>query len=81
MAARIVVTDHARLRWRQRAARRLGMQDLEGIVRSAWRRGAKARRSKRNERGERRVYMGWVFVFERGPGVVALLTVIPPPHG
>lgn len=78
---RLFVTAHARARWRQRAANRLGIRDVEAVARSAWRDGRPARHSRKNARGVRRVYMGWVFVFDTAPDAVALLTVIPPKHG
>lgn len=82
MSARpILVTDHARRRWFQRAAPRLGIRDVEAVARSAWQDGRPARHSQKNARGERRIYMGWVFVFSEGPDAVALLTVLPPKHG
>lgn len=81
MAPHIVVTAHARRRWSQRAAPRLGIRDVEAVARSAWQHGRPARHSRKNARGERRVYMGWVFVFDTAPDAVALLTVIPPKHG
>lgn len=78
---RVVVSAHARRRWRERAAQRLNLADIEAVARSAWQRGARTKRSLRNTKGVRRLYMGYTFVFDPDAEALTLITVIPPKHG
>lgn len=81
MTSRVVVTEHARQRWLQRVAERLGLSDVDAIARTAWLRGLPDKRQRRSD-GIRRIYMGYAFVFKQDDdGAVVLVTVVPPNHG
>lgn len=61
----VVVSYHARQRWRQRGRGWTGLTEIDTVAISAWRLGLPAKnRGRRRQDGIRKLYAGYVFVFD-----------------